>query len=78
MIFYGWTISSNNRIYLIALYGPKYFICFAVDFPNYWHTLKKTPSPSLRKMILFIIPDFSHLTDHLILNCFVLSNYFVG
>ena len=78
MIFYGWTISSNNSICLIALYGPKYFICFAVEFPNYWQTSRKTPSPSLRKMIPFIKLDFSHLIDHLILNWFVLSNYFVS
>ena len=78
MIFYGWTILSNNSICLIALYGSKYFICFAVDFPNYWQTSRKTPSPSLRKMMPFIKPDFSHLIDHLILNWFVLSNYFVS
>ena len=78
MILYGCTISSNNSICLTTLYSPKYFICFTVDFLNYWHTSRKTPSPSLRKMIPFIKPDFIHLIDNLILNCFILSNYFLG
>ena len=63
--------------FLTTLHNPKCFFVFAVDFPNYWHTSRKTPSPSLRNKITFINIDFRHFIDYLTLGC-NFYDHFVG